>query len=43
MKKSGKSELLGRNAEDGGKIHTTIAVVNEAFKGIRDLFWKEDF
>ena len=43
VKKTGKSELLGKNAEDGGKIHTMIAVVNEAFKGIRDLFWKVDF
>ncbi len=43
VKKSGKSELLGRNAEDGAKILTLIGIVNEAFKGVRDLFWKKDF
>ena len=43
IKRSGKNELLGKNAEDMGRIENVIGVLNDAIKPIRGLFFNKDY
>lgn len=42
IKRSGKTELLGKNTRDQGKVDAIIAVLADALKDIRGLFWNKD-
>lgn len=43
VKRSGKNELLGKNAEDTGRVNNILGVFNDAFKEIRGLLWNKDY
>lgn len=42
IKRSGKTELLGKNSQDQGKVDALLAVFNDAIKEIKGLFWNKD-
>ena len=42
IKRSGKTDLLGKNTRDQGKVDALISVINDALKDIRGLFWNKD-
>ena len=41
IKRSGKTELLGKNTQDQGKVDAIIAVLNDVMKEVRGLFWNK--
>lgn len=41
--RSGKTDLLGKNAQDRGRVENIIGVFNDAFKEIRGLLFNKDF
>jgi len=43
IKKSGKTDLLGKTAQDQGKVDNLIGVINDALKDIRGLYWNKDY
>ena len=43
IKKSGRTELLGKNVQDEGKVENLIGVFNDALKDIKGLFWNKDY
>lgn len=43
INRSGKTELLGKNTQDQGKVEAIIAVLTDALKDIRGLFWNKDY
>jgi len=43
INKSGKTELLGKNAHDRAEVNRLIGVFNDTFKEIRGLFWNPDW
>lgn len=42
-KRSGKTELLGKNAEDTGRVNNLLGVFKDAYKEISGLFWNKDY
>lgn len=42
INRSGKTELLGRNSQDQGKVDALLGVFNDAMKEIRGLFWNKE-
>ena len=43
IKKSGRTELLGKDLQDEGKVENLIGVFNDALKDIKGLFWNKDY
>lgn len=39
IRKSGKTDLLGKNVQDQGKIDNFLGVFYDAFQAMRGLFW----
>ena len=42
-KRSGKTDLLGKNAEDTGRVNNLLGVFKDAYKEISGLFWNKDY
>jgi glutathione S-transferase len=43
VRRSGKTELLGKNAQDAGYVNNIISVLTDSLKDIRALFWNKDY
>jgi glutathione S-transferase len=43
VRRSGKTDLLGRNAQDAGHVNSIVGVITDSFKDIKALFWNKDF
>lgn len=43
INKSGKTELLGKDVHDEGKVNNLIGVFTDALKSIRELFGNKDY
>lgn len=43
INRSGKTDLLGKNIHDHGKVENLIGVLNDALKEIQALFWNKDY
>jgi glutathione S-transferase len=43
IRRSGKTDLLGKTAQDRGHVNNIVGVVTDSMKDIRALFWNKDY
>jgi glutathione S-transferase len=43
IRRSGKTDLLGKNPQDAGTINNIVGVLHDSMKDIKALFWNKDY
>lgn len=43
IRRSGKADLLGKNAQDRGHVNNIVGVITDSMKDIKALFWNKDY